>query len=1677
MTVSFNMVHGDVGQSNLTRQDVANYIDYLVDHIGEEQKALYSHETRSNPYICLHGECQPLADWISILLESYGESLKRWDISIHLTIFGTKYSELTLEERPWPADITQWYNLDSETGHYMHTLIEWDGLYWDANGGGTRRSKEAYYESMVYRSDGNRDRKRLLENFIDFEEMDNISEHEGSLDYKWEWSESVRDDFYEGNVIWIDDMEVEISPYVDVSVFKTFINKLRQGDFLTETISQPINTKSGPKIKEYIESIHEGDFLWRDDWNKLEFTLQTLPMTIFEDYCDEDTGDCTKMVRDGMGSTFYFQKIPFMSHKLEDTLNEFEKVGDIYPPVVLKLNNNGKYETIDGFHRLNALQILDYDTVEAWVGKEKTDKKTKKAEISDDRYDRRNFTDAFSNWNANPNNPQHGTSAAYYVARLLEESRYMQGKIILYRAIRLANPEDFDPTETGESWTPNINFAEPYFGYNNYSKSIVIKNSKYETYILMALVPVESIDWKESVARALEFGPPSDEKEIVLKQGAPIELINLPMELSFAIDATPDALIRASESNDELFIGTHRADNIYIGDEYGGFVKSNPDAVNLPGVVNFHDEEEIISKLMPLDDYENMPHSEVNLIVSGLHYPTGGFSEEEIDQQHTSIISTIVSHEYIHKSIDKEVLAWAQENNMDKGSYYAAHEIMAYTDMALRQSYTMADFKSNLYNLVGRHPILTDNPDLAERVLDALHSSRKGLKFRIPAEIKTVMQAFELAEFEILVVGGAVRDMVLGLTPKDYDLATNALPSEVNEVIAQIEGYRVVITPEAQMARGVLTTLVLPPSGEVIEITTFRAELGYEEGTRRPVAVPAKTFKEDSERRDFTMNALGWKLNGTILDYHGGIDALEWGHLVPVGDAEERIQEDPLRILRAIRFFSKYGLEIDEDLGSAIESNLSTLHTLSPERVRRELDKILKSEEGIYDLFEVGIIETLIPEYKGIYWGDQNGEDEHEAIKNIKTYNLIQLTSRPWEIEAVYALLFEQVVDKEEFNELYRRGPIQFSKDEANKIADLIELYPLFWDSDDPEDIISIVTSPYYDTLIDMATVADYEGELRSKFFEPYRERYKGKPVKGYALQVADAYGIKPGIALGKKLQEIQDAIIMGDIDDWDDGLNQLSAESFSAEERIAYGAVVLDSDSQELLLQKFKSQIPYDWKTYAHHMTVTLGKSVPIVEDIGESIVLTVTSLGISDNAIAVGVEGYSSRNKIPHITLATPQDGKPFNSNKITDWQSITPLLLTGTVENVMTSAAEDFKAESVSKYSEEFWGTSGSGVLIVAADTKRILLGLRSADVNEPHTWGNFGGAIGIDDNGNVEEALSPEDNAIKEMNEEIGYFGSLEMIPSFTYRGGSFTYYNFVGIVATESLIPLGNINWEVSELRWFTLDEVSALPNLHFGVSELMKQEEMVTFNSPGIADKEWAEMTPKELLVLISFPSDDDHTDAWENFLPAGGPHLKLLNIADNEISQGLKLLRHMYEPSSPDFSKRVTETQKLYTEIYSKYFDFWYIPEVESGMTGGGYLELKQSIGDSYEPDYLEQEATKRGVPFNTSVPLEVARKYLPKSTVDWAEQNNRLPHIYAQAIIDTMINEHLTLPLFGTQKFGGIFYTPVLAAAPISAEVGTDASRNSQLIAGFHRDAYANLLGMSGPPTVFFKPKEEYL
>jgi hypothetical protein len=120
--------------------------------------------------------------------------------------------------------------------------------------------------------------------------------------------------------------------------------------------------------------------------------------------------------------------------------------------------------------------------------------------------------------------------------------------------------------------------------------------------------------------------------------------------------------------------------------------------------------------------------------------------------------------------------------------------------------------------------------------------------------------------------------------------------------------------------------------------------------------------------------------------------------------------------------------------------------------------------------------------------------------------------------------------------------------------------------------------------------------------------------------------------------------------------------------DKVLYSAVVLDEKSRNILLERFKSVIPNDWKTIAHHMTIAFGKGVDNPEDLGQEVTLKVIELGISDMAIAARVEGYPSKNEVPHITLAiNPNGGKPFMSNLITNWTPVQHLNIYGKITNI--------------------------------------------------------------------------------------------------------------------------------------------------------------------------------------------------------------------------------------------------------------------------------------------------------------------------------------------------------------------------------------------------------------------------
>ncbi len=199
------------------------------------------------------------------------------------------------------------------------------------------------------------------------------------------------------------------------------------------------------------------------------------------------------------------------------------------------------------------------------------------------------------------------------------------------------------------------------------------------------------------------------------------------------------------------------------------------------------------------------------------------------------------------------------------------------------------------------------------------------------------------AGFEALWAGGCVRDQLLGLTPKDYDIATSAAPDQVRDLF----GRRRTIPVGASF--GVITVLGPKPAGQ-IEVATFRTDGGYSDG-RRPDQIHFSTPEHDAARRDFTINGLFYDpLTDEVRDYVGGVADIEARVVQAIGDPEARIAEDKLRMLRAVRFAARFDFAIDAATLAAVRHHSSEITQVSGERIGAEMAAMLVHPNRSYAL-------------------------------------------------------------------------------------------------------------------------------------------------------------------------------------------------------------------------------------------------------------------------------------------------------------------------------------------------------------------------------------------------------------------------------------------------------------------------------------------------------------------------------------------------------------------------------------------------------------------------------------------------------------------------------------------------------------------------------------------------------
>ena len=234
---------------------------------------------------------------------------------------------------------------------------------------------------------------------------------------------------------------------------------------------------------------------------------------------------------------------------------------------------------------------------------------------------------------------------------------------------------------------------------------------------------------------------------------------------------------------------------------------------------------------------------------------------------------------------------------------------------------------------------------------------------QLPVYVHNALSRLTSAGFEAFVVGGCVRDALMGRTPGDYDVTTSALPEETAAVFA---GERVI---ETGLRHGTVTVLL---DGNPLEITTFRVDGTYSDARHPDEVSFTRSLREDLARRDFTMNAVAWSPESGLVDPFGGASDIRARVIRCVGDPETRFREDALRILRCLRFAAVLGFSIDAATAAAARENRALLAHISAERVAEELKKLVCGPDvRRVVLEETDVLGAVVPELLPLRGFDQ----------------------------------------------------------------------------------------------------------------------------------------------------------------------------------------------------------------------------------------------------------------------------------------------------------------------------------------------------------------------------------------------------------------------------------------------------------------------------------------------------------------------------------------------------------------------------------------------------------------------------------------------------------------------------------------------------------------------------------
>lgn len=237
------------------------------------------------------------------------------------------------------------------------------------------------------------------------------------------------------------------------------------------------------------------------------------------------------------------------------------------------------------------------------------------------------------------------------------------------------------------------------------------------------------------------------------------------------------------------------------------------------------------------------------------------------------------------------------------------------------------------------------------------------MRIQIPDGANYIIETLMSHGYEAYVVGGCVRDSILGKTPMDWDITTSATPEQTKALFSR--------TIDTGIEHGTVTVMIRHTG---YEVTTYRVDGKYENHRRPKEVTFTASLLEDLKRRDFTINAMAYNPQEGLVDAFCGVEDLKQGIIRCVGVPQERFDEDALRILRAVRFAAQLDFEIEEQTQTAIREKAEFLREISAERIQVEITKLITSEhpEKLIDAYELGITAVVLPEFDAMMQTEQH---------------------------------------------------------------------------------------------------------------------------------------------------------------------------------------------------------------------------------------------------------------------------------------------------------------------------------------------------------------------------------------------------------------------------------------------------------------------------------------------------------------------------------------------------------------------------------------------------------------------------------------------------------------------------------------------------------------------------------